>query len=64
MATEYKGCRIYRSKRCNGLFVWDEPMFGSESDDAFPTLELAKADVDRFFENGRSPRIINGEITA
>lgn len=59
----HKGCKIslVQHGSVNG-FVWEELLYGAESDDVFQTIEEAKADIDQFFGNGRVPREINGEI--
>ncbi len=59
--TKHRGCQITPFK--DG-YVWDDPHYGAESDDVFPTLELAKADIDRWFGHGPAPREADGEIYA
>lgn len=46
----YKGNQISDFEdRQTGLkgFVWDDPETGAESDEVFPTVAAAKADIDR-----------------
>ena len=62
--TTYKGCKIYRSKSVGGLLVWDDEIYGAESDTAFKTVEAAKLDIDRFFGAGPAPRLVSGELVA
>lgn len=60
----YKNCRIFRSRFADHRYVWDELTFGQESEDAFDTVEAAKADIDATF--GDAPAVVMGadnEIT-
>lgn len=59
----YRNCRIFKLREHN-LFAWEEISFGIESDDAFETIESAKADIDRYFLPG--PAVIDacdGELS-
>jgi hypothetical protein len=60
----YRGCHIFETRCTDGAFrfVWEDEVYGSESDDAFDTAEQAKSDIDRYFGHGAAPRVINGEI--
>lgn len=51
MNTIYKGCAI---RSFEGGYVWDDLHYGAEGDDIFPTVELAKADIDRQFTHGNA----------
>lgn len=60
----HKGIRIFRSKLTvpPGLWVWEDPIYGAESDDAFDNIQAAQDDIDRFYGDGPAPRIVNGEV--
>lgn len=57
--TAHKGVCIYRI--ADG-FVWEEPNYGAESDDAFASVEAAKADIDCFFSDEPSLVLVDGEL--
>lgn len=43
-------------------FIWDDPVYGAESDDVFATVEAAKADIDRI--GAYAPAVVDNEIVA
>ena len=57
----YRGCQITKFK---GGFVWEEALYGAESDDVFLTVDAAKADIARYFGNEPALIEIDGEIQA
>lgn len=57
----YKGCAI---KEFADGYIWEDVNYGTEGDDLFPTIKEAKADIDRFFDDGPAPREIDGELYA
>ena len=61
----HQGCKIslIRHGSVNG-YVWEDTLYVAESDDVFPTIDEAKANIDLYFGHGPTPRVIYGEIHA
>lgn len=57
----YKGCKIEFDAKL-GCYIWDEPVYGMQSEGFLATVEDAKADIDLYFNDAPPPRVINNEI--
>lgn len=57
----YKGCAIRYSAELGGYY-WEGLHYGAESEDIFPSVEAAKADIDRMGAGETSPDDIDAEL--
>jgi hypothetical protein len=63
--TTYKGCRIFwvTPTRPGLGYVWEDMTYGTESEDAFATVEEARRDIDQWFSSDAAPPVVvNNEI--